>query len=82
MMPASVCPVFLTRTVAVGAGSSSSMMNTVAASVAPSVTPAGNSPKASPTLSSSSSTVSSVALNVNDFSVSPLANVTLSGTPE
>ena len=46
------------------------------------MTPAGNSPKASPTLSSSSSTVSWVALNLNDFSVSLLAKVTLRGTAE
>ena len=66
----------------VTAGSSSSVMETVAPPVAPALTPGGSVPKASVTLSPSSSTVSSAARKVNDFSVSVAPNTTLAGTPE
>ena len=48
----------------------------------PAKTPEGSVPKASRTLSPSSSTVSSTAVNVKVCSVSELSKVTLSGTPE
>ena len=57
-------------------------METVARGVVPAVTLAGSVLKPSLTLSSSSSTVSCVAVKVNDCSVSPLWKVTLAGTPE
>ena len=63
-------------------GSSSSVMFTVVVAGEPALTPVGSVPKLSFTLSPSSSTVSSVAVNVNVFDVSPLANDTLAGTPE
>ena len=53
----------------------------MASSVLPAPTPAGRTPKVSFTDSPSSSTLSDVARNVNVFSVSPLLNVTLVGTP-
>ena len=49
--------------------------------VVPSVTPVGRLVKVSLTDSPSSSTESSVAEKVNDFSVSPALKVTLDGTP-
>ena len=61
---------------------STSVMDTVASSVAPDVTLAGRVPKPSFTLSPSSSTASRAAVNVNDRTVSPLWKVTLDGTPE
>ena len=54
-------------------------METVASRVSPAVTPEGRVPKASLTLSPSSS---ASAVKVKDFSVSPLWKVTLVGTPE
>ena len=51
-------------------------MVTVAAGMAPLDTPSGKVLKANATLSPSSSSVSWVAVKVNDFSVSPLSNVT------
>ena len=59
-----------------------SVIETVASSVAPDVTFAGRVPKPSFTLSPSSSTASRAAVNVNDRTVWPLWNVTLLGTPE
>ena len=64
------------------AGSSLSLMETVVSLVVPAVTLEGSVPKPSFTRSSSSSSVSSSAVKVNDFSVSPLWKVTLAGTPE
>ena len=63
-------------------GTSSSVMLTVVSSGAPRSTPGGLAPKESFTLSPSSSVVSCVAENEKVFSVSPLLNVTLVGTPE
>ena len=57
-------------------------MLTVDVLVVPAVTRAGSVPKPNSTVSPSSSTVSSVAANVNDLDVSPLLKVTLAGTPE
>ena len=65
------------------AASSSSVMLTVDWWGAPSLTPSGRGvSKETMTLSSSSSTSSWVALNVNVCSVSSLAKVTFAGTPE
>ena len=64
------------------AGSSLSVMVTVVVEVVPADTPVGGVPKPSATVSPSSSAVSSVAAKVNVFDVSPLAKVTLAGTPE
>ena len=59
------------------------MMVTVLVAGAPVDTPAGRrAPNPSSTSSSSSSTVSSAALRVNVFSVSPESKVTLAGTPK
>ena len=66
----------------VTAGSSLSVMLTVVVEVVPAVTPLGGVPKPSATVSPSSSTVSSSALKVIAFDVSPLLKVTLAGTPE
>ena len=66
----------------VTAGTSSSAMATVVASGARVLTFAGRVPKPSFTDSSSSSSVSWVALKVIVFAVSPAANTTLEGTPE
>ena len=66
----------------VTAGSSSSVIETVVSLVVPAVTPVGKEPKPSLTFSPSSSTVSAVAVKVNDLEVSVAANVTLAGTPE
>ena len=66
----------------VTAGTSSSAMATVVASGARVLTFAGRFPKPSFTLSSSSSSVSWVALKEKVFAVSPDANTTLAGTPE
>ena len=60
-------------------GSSLSAMLTVDVPGVPAVTRAGSVPNARATLSPSSSTVSSVAVNVNVFDVSPLSKVTLAG---
>ena len=57
-------------------------MVTVVSSVGPPVTALGRVPKSSFTDSPSSSALSWVAVKVKDFSVSPLSNVTLAGTPE
>ena len=57
-------------------------MLTVASLLAPALTPVGRVPKASFTDSSSSSSVSWVAVKENDFSVSPLLKVRPLGTPE
>ena len=57
-------------------------MATVVSFLAPCETLEGSVPKASFTLSSSSSTVSSVALKVSVLEVSPALKVTLDGTPE
>ena len=48
----------------------------------PALTPTGSVPKPSSTRSSSSSTLSSVALKVNVLLVSLAPNATLAGTPE
>ena len=66
----------------VTAGSSLSAMLTVDVLVVPAVTRVGSVPKASLTRSPSSLTVSSVAVKVNVFDVSPLLKVTVAGTPE
>ena len=66
----------------VTAGTSSSVMLTVVSLGVPALTSGGRVPKPSFTLSSSSSSVSWVALKVNVFAVSPLLKVTLAGTPE
>ena len=58
------------------------MIDTVASSMLPALTPVGSVPKVSLTLSSSSSRSSSVAVKVKDFSVSPLLKVRSAGTPE
>ena len=58
------------------------MMETTVSEVAPSDTPVGRDPNVSFTLSSSSSIVSSVAVKVKVFTVSPSLKVTLAGTPE
>ena len=59
------------------------MIETTVSLVVPADTRSGSVlPKASRTLSPSSSTVSCVAEKVMLFSVSPLAKVTLDGTPE
>ena len=63
-------------------GSSSSVMLTVVVEVVPAVTPLGGVPKPRATVSSSSSTVSSVAAKAISFDVSPLLKVTFCGTPE
>ena len=60
--------------------SSSSSMLTVVVAVVPALTPPGSVPKASNTLSPSSSMESCVALNVIVFDVSPASKVTLIGT--
>ena len=62
------------------ASSSSSSMLTVVVAVVPALTPPGSVPKASNTLSPSSSMESCVALNVIVFDVSPASKVTLIGT--
>ena len=62
-------------------GPSSSLIDTVVSAGLPALTPAGSVPKPSFTLSPSSSTVSSVAVNVMLCSLSPLSNVTLASTP-
>ena len=54
---------------------------TVASSVVPAVTLSGRVLKESFTLSPLSSKLSSTALKVKVFSVSPAENVTLAGTP-
>ena len=61
-------------------GWSSSVMETVVWSVAPSETPAGSVPKSRRTLSSSSLSPSAAALKVIVFDVSPALKVTLEGT--
>ena len=63
-------------------GTSSSVMLTVVSEVVPAVTRSGRVPKPSLTDSPSSLSVSWIAENVTVFSVSPLAKVTLVGTPE
>ena len=63
-------------------GTSSSVMETTAWLVVPALTPDGNVPKVSFTLSPSSSTSSAVAAKVMVVSVSPELKVTLAGTPE
>ena len=64
-------------------GTSSSVMDTTASCGLAAVTSVGRGdPKASLTLSPSSSIVSCVALKVMLFSVSPLLKTTLAGTPE
>ena len=58
-------------------------MLTVVSLGEPALTPAGRLvPKASRTLSPSSSTVSWAAVNVKVLDVSPALNVTVAGTPE
>ena len=59
-------------------------MLTVVVAVVPALTPAGSGvPKASSTLSPSSSIlVWSVAVKVNDFDISPALKVKFAGTPE
>ena len=57
-------------------------MITVVSSVAPPETLPGSIPNSSFTLSPSSSTVSCVAVKVNDLEVSPEVKMTLDGTPE
>ena len=57
-------------------------MLTVVSAVAPAVTPVGSAPKASFTLSPSSSSVSWAAAKVMGCDVSPALNVTVAGTPE
>ena len=66
----------------VTAGTSSSVIDTTASLVEPSVTPAGRVSKASLTLSPSSLSLRRVAVTVKVFSVSPALNTTLAGTPE
>ena len=63
-------------------GSSLSVMLTNVSLTVPAETPVGSVPKVISTSSSSSSTVSSVALRVNVFDVSPASKVTLAGTLE
>ena len=58
------------------------MMLTVASVVIPAVTPGGRLRNPSFTDSPSSSSVSWVAVNVNDFEISPLLKVTLSEMTE
>ena len=58
------------------------MILTVASSVVPALTLSGRIPKESFTLSPPSSKLSSTAVKVKVFSVSPAENVTLAGTPE
>ena len=71
-----VCP-----NVTVTAGSSSSPMLSVVSVLVPAVTRSGRlDPNPSFTLSSSSSSVSSVAMKAMVFSVSPSLKVTLAGT--
>ena len=57
-------------------------METTDSPVVPLVTRLGRAPSPSFTLSPSSSTLSSVALKVKVFEVSPVLKVTLAGTPE
>ena len=57
-------------------------MLTAVSSVAPALTPVGSAPKASFTLSPSSSSVSAVAAKSKVLDVSPALKVTLAGTPE
>ena len=64
------------------AGWSLSRMETVASWLTPGTTPAGRLPKRSLRLSPSSSISSSTATKAIVFSVTPLPNITLSGTPE
>ena len=61
---------------------SSSVMETTASVFVPPVTPGGNVPNVSCTDSSSSSSVSWVAVKVKLFSVSPVWKVRAAGTPE
>ena len=63
-------------------GWSLSVMETTVSLAVPGVTPVGSDPNVSFTLSSSSSIVSSVALKLKVFSVSPSLKVTSAGTPE
>ena len=59
------------------------MIETVASSVLPALTPVGRVlPKPSLTLSPSSLSLSEAALKSKVFSVSPGLNTTLAGTPE
>ena len=81
-VPPSAAVYVLTPKLTVTSGSSSSVMLTVVSSVAPAVTPVGSAPKASFTLSPSSSTASAVAVKSKVFEVSPELKVTLAGTPE
>ena len=57
-------------------------MLTVVTSGGPAMTVAGSGPKASCSDSPSSSSLSSVALIVNDWTVSVLSKLRLGGTPE
>ena len=57
-------------------------METTASALVPAITPAGSVPNVSFTDSSSSSSVSAAAVKVKLFSMSPLSNVRLVGTPE
>ena len=57
-------------------------MLTLVSSVAPAPTPVGSAPKASFTLSPSSSSASWVAAKSKVLDVSPASKVTLVGTPE
>ena len=64
-------------------GTSSSVIDTSVSLGVPGVTPAGrDDPKPTVTDSSSSSTLSDVAVNVNVSDVSPLVKVTFAGMPE
>ena len=58
------------------------MISTVVALGVPPETRSGSAPKLSSTLSSSSSTVSSVAAKVISCDCSPAMKLTLAGTPE
>ena len=58
------------------------MLIVVAAGVPALTRASGREPNPNCTLSSSSSTVSCVALKVNDLDISPASKVTLDGTPE
>ena len=70
----------LSVSVTLPASISSSVIVTVVVVVAPPLTPEGSVPNVSSTLSPSSSRLSSVAVNVIDFPVSPLWKLTLAGT--
>ena len=60
-----------------------SVMDTMASSVYPGLTPTGRAlPKPNFTLSPSSSTLSSIAEKVKPFSIAPTLKVTFAGTPE